>query len=246
MTKDELKIILDKHALWLADEKDGERADLRGADLSDAYLSGAYLSGADLSDADLRGAYLRGADLRDADLRGAYLRGADLSGADLSGAYLRDADLRGAYLRGAYLRGADLRDADLRGADLRGAKELPFIPLSCPDTGAFIGWKKAKLIDFETKKFVECIVKMEICADARRSSATTEKCRADMVEVLQFETLDGKVLPNESDVVSNFDNTFHYRVGEIITTSFDDNRWNECAPGIHFFINRQSAVNYLI
>lgn len=178
MTKDELKIILDKHALWFADEKDGERADLRGA-----YLTGAYLTG-----------------------------------------------------------------ADLRGADLRGAKELPYIPLSCPDTGAFIGWKKAKLIiDRETNHFEECIVKIEICADARRSSAMTEKCRADKVEVLQFETLDGKVLPNESSVASGYDDTFHYVVGEIIRpTSFDDNRWNECAPGIHFFINRQSAVNYLI
>ena len=182
MTKNELKIILDKHELWLADEKDGERANLSGANLSDADLSGA-------------------------DLRGAYLRGADLSG----------------------------------------AKGIPFIPLSCPDTGAFIGWKKAKLFNFKTKEFVECIVKMEICADARRSSAMTEKCRADKVEVLQFETLEGEVLPNESDVVSGYDDTFHYTVGEIIRpTRFDDNRWNECAPGIHFFINRQSAVNYLI
>ena len=242
MTKNELKIILDKHELWLADEKDGERANLSGANLSDADLSGA----------DLRGAYLSGANLSDADLSGADLRDAYLRGADLS-----DADLRGADLRGVNLRGADLSDADLRGADLSGAnlsdadlsdaKGIPFIPLSCPDTGAFIGWKKAKLFNFKTKEFVECIVKMEICADARRSSATTEKCRADKVEVLQFETLEGEVLPNESDVVSGYDDTFHYTVGEIIRpTRFDDNRWNECAPGIHFFINRQSAVNYLI
>ena len=78
-----------------------EGIDLRGADLRDAYLSGADL---------------RGANLRDADLRGAYLRDADLRGADL-----RDADLRGAYLSGANLRGADLGDADLRAADLIGA-----------------------------------------------------------------------------------------------------------------------------
>jgi len=52
------------------------RADLRGADLREADLSGA----------DLRGAYLCEADLRGADLRGTYLSGADLSGADLRGA----------------------------------------------------------------------------------------------------------------------------------------------------------------
>ena len=26
--------------------------------------------------------------------------------------------------------------------------------------------------------------------------------------------------------------------------SWDDNCWNECSHGIHFFIDRQSAVNY--
>jgi len=99
-------------------------ADLRGADLRDAYLRGADLRGADLQGADLQGAYLQGADLqgaylRDADLQGAYLRDADLQGADLRGAYLQGADLQGADLRGAYLW-----DADLRGADLRGTKGI--------------------------------------------------------------------------------------------------------------------------
>jgi len=90
-------------------------ADLRGADLHDADLSGANLRGADLHDANLRGANLRGADLR-----GAYLRGANLSGANL-----RDADLRGANLSGT-----DLRGADLRGANLSGALGLEFASLS--------------------------------------------------------------------------------------------------------------------
>ena len=31
---------------------------------------------------------------------------------------------------------------------------------------------------------------------------------------------------------------------EELKTIFDTNRWNECAPGIHFFITRQEAVNY--
>ena len=107
---------------------------LRGANLRDAYLSGAdlsgaYLSGANLRDADLRGADLRGANLRGAylsgaDLRGADLSGANLSGANLSGANLRGADLRGANLSGAYLSGAYLRGADLRGANLSGEVRL--------------------------------------------------------------------------------------------------------------------------
>ena len=71
MKAEELKIILDNHALWLNDCEGGERANLRWADL-------------------------RWANLREANLREADLRGADLREADLSGANLREADLRGA------------------------------------------------------------------------------------------------------------------------------------------------------
>ena len=36
-----------------------------------------------------------------------------------------------------------------------------------------------------------------------------------------------------------------YKVGEIAKVDdFDDDRRNECAPGIHFFITRQEAVDW--
>ena len=83
ITREELEQFLRKHKLWLENKKDGEKADLREADLSGADLRLADLSGADLRGADLRWADLSGADLRGADLSGANLRGADLRGADL-------------------------------------------------------------------------------------------------------------------------------------------------------------------
>ena len=90
-----------------------------------------------------------------------------------------------------------------------------------------------------------CIVKLEICEDAKRSSATTNKCRASKVKVLGFETLFGQSLPDDTYVESEFDPTFVYKVNTIIEIeNFDEDRWNECASGIHFFINRQEAVNY--
>ena len=73
MEKEKLNQILEKHKKWLVEEEGGERANLRGADLSYADLRNA-----DLSYADLRGANLRGANLC-----GAGLHGADLCGADL-------------------------------------------------------------------------------------------------------------------------------------------------------------------
>jgi hypothetical protein len=36
-----------------------------------------------------------------------------------------------------------------------------------------------------------------------------------------------------------------YEVGRtIFAPDFDTDRFNECAPGIHFFINRQEAIDY--
>lgn len=88
MNKEELNEVLRLHKMWLNDEEEGVRADLRGADLRGADLRGAYLSYADLRGADLSYANLSYADLIGANLSGANLRGANLRGADLSGANL--------------------------------------------------------------------------------------------------------------------------------------------------------------
>ena len=211
-------------------------ADLRSADLRDANLRNADLCGANLSDADLRGA-----DLCDANLRNADLSGADLRGADLRSANLRDADLRSADLRSADLRGADLCDANLRNADLRGANlcgadlsDAKGCYLSCPTEGSFIGWKKAS----------GHIVKLRIPEDARRSSATGHKCRCDKAYVMEIQNMDG-TKATEDTVRSDHDQNFVYTVGATVEVpDFDDNRWSECAPGIHFFIDRRAAVEY--
>ena len=238
MTQNELNKILKNHKHWInRDYEDYEglkanlrNADLRGADLLYADLRGADFSGADLSDANLIGADFSGANLRYADLRGA-----DFSGANLRGAYLRGADLSYADFSGADLRDANLRNADLRYADLRGAKNIPFIPMACPDTGAFIGYKKAS----------GYILKIEILQDARRSSSNSRKCRCDKAKVLEIQNLYGDIA-NVKEVKSNYNKNFIYRLGEIVEEpNFCEDRWNECAEGIHFFINRQEAVEYM-
>ena len=159
---------------------------------------------------------------------------ADLREANLCGADLYEANLHEADLCGADLRGADLRGANLCGANLRGAYNIPFVPMTCPDAGTFVAWKKAN----------GCIVKLEIPEDARRSSATGRKCRCDKAKVIEIQELDGS--PSElTEVASGYDRNFVYRVGEIAEEpKYDENRWKECAPGIHFFINRQEAVDY--
>ena len=272
MTQNELNKIIERHQHYLNKDVDGwedMRADLSHQDLCEANLRGANLNyvdlrkanlyGADLREADLYGADLReanlcradlrkanlyGADFRKANLYVADLRKADLYAADLSGADLTCADLRNAYLRDASLFDAHCRYANMYGADLRNANITYAIigedtkidyPLACPETGSFIGYKKARY---------GYIVKLQICEDAKRSSATTKKCRCSKALVLAIENID------ESDsglqgIASIYDPSFIYRVGEIVEVSdFNDNRWRECAPGIHFFMDRQDAVEY--
>ena len=189
--------------------------------------------GAEGRRANLRRANLRGANLRVADLYGADLSGADLSGADLFRADLHEADLGGADLSGANLFRADLHEADLGGANLYGANLK--LPTACPEEGAFIGFKKV------TGNY---IVKLEITEDAQRSSATGRKCRCSKARVLSITTLDGSE-SGVTEVASKRDANFIYRVGETVEVpDFEPDRWKECAPGIHFFITRQEAVDY--
>ena len=215
ITKEQLDDILRKHALWINNESRGERANLH--------------------EANLRGADLYQADLRRANLYQANLHEANLSGADLSGANLYQADLSGANLHEANLRGANLHEANLRGADLHEAKNLNF-PIACPEEGSFIGFKKCQ----DGK-----IVKLKIPVDALRCSATGRKCRCSKAKVLSITNIDGTDA-NVGMAISKYDRNFIYKVGETIEVpNFNTDRWNECSTGIHFFITRQEAVDYI-
>ena len=224
MNRKELKKILDEHKYWLA-KPEGEETHLR-ANLKKANLKKADLRGADLRDANLREANLEGANLEDANLEGALLR------ANLRGANLREANLRGANLREANLRGADLVNANLEGVMIN--EGTAFFALQCPEKGCFTAYKICG----------KYIIELEIPADAKRSSATTRKCRAEAAKVISITNLDGSD-SGLSSVASNHDKTFIYRVGETVkVNNFDENRWAECSSGIHFFITRDEAFQY--
>ena len=205
-----------------------------GADLGDANLYGANLRDADLYDADLYGA-----DLRDANLRGADLRDANLRGADLRGADLRDANLRGADLGGANLGGANLG-----GANLGGAKNADYAIAQTvvAAEGTLIGWKVA------WSDGNKVIVKLRIPEEAKRSNASGRKCRAEFAEVLAVYPKGKKrAMAKKTEVYSDHDKTFTYKTGDLLKPKdrFNEDRWEECAPGIHFFITREESENYL-
>lgn len=246
MTKTELNEILELHKKWLNGDADGERANLQGANLQYTHLCGADLRSAYLQGVNLRGASLQNVNLQDADLHDAYLRSAFLWdanlqntnfwGADLQNADLREANLRSANLQYTNLQDADLYNADLQNADLYGAKNVPDLPWTSivPECGSFIGWKKVG----------GYIIKLKIPDNAKRSNATGRKCRCSAAEVLEIQNLDG----TKAKIHKIYNNNLcgaDYIIGEtVIPDCFDDNRWNECSYGIHFFITRQEAVEY--
>ena len=220
-------------------------ADLRGADLRGANLYHADFCGANFYRADLTGAYLCRADLRGAYLCEVNLREANLYEADLCGANLCGANLYQANLYQADLCGADLRGANLYQADLRGTENIPtyVCPLVCPEEGSFIGFKKAILFNSDIPDKSHVIVKLKILENAKRSSATTRKCRCSEAEVISITSLNGNY--SLTKAFSSFNPEFIYEVGKIVAVdNFDENRWNECSTGIHFFITRDEAVNY--
>ena len=248
-----IEAILKQYGLDCLRGADLRGADLRGADLHGADLCGANLYSADLSRTDLHGANLSHANLHGANLSHANLSYANLYDADLSRTNLHDADLCGvnlscsdlsrADLSGANLYSADLSRTDLLYANLSYAKhvKLSIAEISIlPDEGDIIGWKKAYIYDT-----MQVIVKLLIPADAQRSNATGRKCRASKARILDLQDKQGNSLPPDTTARSAHDQNFTYKKGETVhVEDFDTNRWNECAPGIHFFITRIEAVEY--
>ena len=156
---------------------------------------------------------------------------------------LQEAIKSGADLRYANLSGTNLSDANLGYANLNGAnlsditynENTAFFTMQCPTEGSFIAWKKV---------VGDMIVKLRVTENAKRSSATTLKCRCSEAEVLDIQDVAGNSL-DISAVASKHDSSFIYRKGEVVRVdNFDEDRWDECSTGIHFFIDRAMVVNY--
>lgn len=159
---------------------------------------------------------------------------ANLGGANLSSANLYGADLRGANLYGADLRDANLYSADLYGANLSGANlsgaNLPDMnhTLIVPQDGDVVVWKKLRN---------GVLAKLLVPDGVPRHNGTGRKCRAKSAKVLELIGADVGY--------SIHDALFVYKVGAVVSApDFDENRWNGCAPGIHFFITRKEAEYY--
>lgn len=239
-----LREILDLHQKWVDTKgQDGQQAQLYQQQLVNIDFYRENLRGVDLKESNISQSSFRRAILKEADLADTNLQHTQMNLVDLQYANLEGADLRYANLQNANLTGANLKHANLFGADLRGAildnilidEDTIGYYSQCPEEGSFIGYKTAE----------NHIVVLQIPADAKRSSGTTLKCRCDKAKVLRIETKDGTIA-GKTSVKSDYAVNFFYTVGEmVIADSFNENRWEECSHGIHFFMNKEVAKKYL-
>ncbi len=198
---------------------------------------------------------------------------ADFSGADLRGVLMPNTCLYGAIFRGTNMHNADLTESDLARADmtkanlfqarleracLHGAIGAPFVPIACPDTGAFVGWKQAVLARNGEVTQTRVILKLLIPEDAQRTSDTKRECRASKVRVLEIQDMDGAVLASEETgetvyAASIKHPAVEYHVGqETVAVNacpeefqrFGGGAWHY-NNGIFFYINRREAELYL-
>ena len=112
-------------------------------------------------------------------------------------------------------------------------------PLACPEKGEYEAWKQC--LDILTGKKV--YAKLLIPADAQRSSAHSNKCRASKAKVLGFYNEDGKRIKLKK-ARSWWDESFIYTVGKTVepTLPYIKDRYTECASGIHHFMTLDDAV----
>ena len=216
---------------------DFSSANFRYADFSSANFRYANFSYANFSYADFYSA-----NFSYANFRYSNFSSTDFSSADFSYANFRYANFHSANFRYADFSSANFRYANFSSANFYSANfsyadltyiinEVTFgLTINCPEEGSFIGYKKAQ----------GKIVKLLILEDSKRSSATSYKCRASKVKVLEIDN--GNLLEVKTDWHNS---NLIYKVGETIEIKdFDNNRWNECSIGIHFFMSRKMAENY--
>ena len=64
----------------------------------------------------------------------------------------------------------------------------------------------------------------------------------DKAKVLDIRTFGGQEVKS---AISQYDHSFVYEINkEVSVPDFDENRWHECAPGIHFFMSEKEALEY--
>ncbi len=206
---------------------------IENMDLSGWKLQNIDFSRGNLYNVDFTNANMSNIKAENTSFAGSILRGALFTNAILVSSDFRNCDLTGADFSGANLFAAALYHADL--TDIRADERTQFLRPFCPETGAFIGWKVC---------FNRRIVQLLIPRDAARVSGTTTEVRCNKAKVLSIRSEDFQETFTEA--FSYVDSNFIYRTGQMVyAENFEPQRFVESAGGIHLWLNRQEAIDYL-
>ena len=217
-------------------------ANLRKTNFKQATINyNSAFNCADLSRSNFRYASIRDCNFSNAELDCSDCNSIVIKNSNFSNANLFDANFVKAGIVNSNFKESKLHDtiftrARIGNTNFKEAKTnhtTTGLYSSCPEEGSFIGFKKAN----------GCLVKLKILSDARRSSATGYKCRCDKAKVLKITDL--KTGEEVKEIASNFDISFIYKVGKIVEEpNYNENKWEECAEGIHFFLNKDLAKKW--
>lgn len=236
---DKTKLITEAELNQLIDNrKDGERIEIRDRVLENMDLSGRDLSNIDFGESTFNSVNLDGANLDHSSIYKTWFADCSMRGTILTNADMREASLRHMDMTDADISGSNLFAAILEYATLDGVKDdenTQFYRMCCPEEGPFIGWKCCT----EWR-----VVQLLIPADAKRVSATMKTCRCNKAKVLSIKSIDETVKYDWAQ--STVDPDFYYEVGKWVEPAnrFEEDRWMDSSPGIHFFMDRQDCVDY--
>ncbi len=211
-----------------------KQADFRDADLSGIVFTRCFFSGVDFT----------GANLSNTVFEWCYLHHSRIRPHRIDGAIFRDVQFPfSSFVRQDFKDVVFFTDCDFTNTDFVTCENHPYIPLACPSDGAFTGWKKVT----DCEDGISCLVELRIPATAKRCSATSRKCRCDkarVVRITKMRDTGSEELKEVWNKPFRLPDTL-YKVGEMVyPDSYDEDRWHECSHGIHFFINKQDALDY--
>ena len=243
MTHEEFKTVAINHTKWMLDMRTGKQAmlqdtDLSGIDLPGINLKQAELRGANLSHANLPRIDLSYATLTDADFSYACLDRVNLSATQAQNTNFHRTKLCSVNLQHAFLQGADLSYTDLRHANLLDAimKDVNITGATLPD---FQIPQHGELRVY--KKVQGIIVHLLIPSWARRTAClVSRKCRANAAVVLAIEGDN----PIQSRPWTGLKTD--YEIGKTVyPDNYDPDPRVDCTHGIHFFLTREEAKQWL-
>lgn len=232
--------------------------EINGADLKSLIADRDRTEMLDLSETKIVDADLSGWDLSNIDFSGSDFENVDVAGANFNGSILHKVWFKDCKMQNIKLTNADVTECNMRWMDLSGSdfsgsnffhalfeyttlenitddENTKYYRMVCPEEGPFIAWKCCTDLR---------VVQLLVPADAKRVSATADTCRCSKAKVLSIKSID------ESEsftwAQSTVDPDFYYEVGKWVEPAnrFEEDRWMDSSPGIHFFMERQQCVDY--